>query len=476
MRIRVSSIRYLLFVLIVWALSAVFGETLTATVAGIKTASIGQFIVFVLLFFAFGKAQGELFSLYAIWMIAFYVFQNGQILLYSLGFDYDYWYVTYYSKKLVFESIKISMHSLCAAFAAGVFAFEKERPSAFMQRLNSMDESFVSQSARLGWLVTGLVAWGNLLIKMAIVLSAGYSGVLVYEESVPTLIGLIEYFYPVFTIMIVAYQNRGRFVNFVVLLFLIWGVMTSLTGDRTSGIAAIVLVAIMYIKHVYLPYKDEEKSRKKHWGRNVIFVVIAVLSMYLIAYAFDFRAHSEYEGFDLIGVVVRTVGELGFSFFPLVLNMQIYPSNVPFMQGKSLIASVICSFFPRTIDVAGITTELADLASAPMRNIERYFNYNFGLDCSLIAEGYANFGDNAWIAVFIVCCVVAGMLKKVDYHRKDNRFVQYLSLALLFVWFTVPRRRSYYVYNAIFWICIVMSLFLKFMHDLVARRYGEIKE
>lgn len=473
MRIRVSSIRYLCFVLLIWCVCSIVNLTLPSNDFGIRVAAIGQFVAFLLLYFAFGRAQGELLSLYAVWLIAFYVFQNGQVLLYSLGFDYDYWYVERYSKKLVFESVCISNHSLCAAFAAGGFAFAKENSSAFEKRMNNLSELAIIQSAKVGWIVSGIVAFVNLLIKFQIVLSLGYDGVMIYEASVPSVIGLIEYFFPVFSILIVVYKNSGKYVNGIVCCFLVWGILTALTGDRTSGIAAVVVVALMYIKKVYSPRTNDTigfRQGKKTWGRYLVFATTAIFCMYLIFYAFDFRSGSEYNSLGLFDAVVRTVGDLGFSFFPLVLNLQIYPSLEPYMYGKSMISSVICGFIPQSIDFAGITNEIADIASSPMRNIEEYFSYNFGLDCSLIAEGYANFGSYAWIAVFASCCVVASMLTKVDYSKIDNRYSQYRGLALLFMWFTLPRRRSYYVYNHIFWVCIVMSIFLIVMEGCLSRK------
>lgn len=478
MRIRVSTIQYLSFVLLVWGGCAIFNSTLPANTAGIKAAAIGQFVVFILLYIAFGKVQGELFSIYAIWLIAFYLFQNGQILLYSLGFDYNYWYVERYSKKIVFQSVCISANSLCAAFAAGGFALKKERPTLFTHHLNCIDESVVQQTAKIGWIISGIVAYINVLIKMSIVLAAGYSGVLAYETTVPAAIGLVEYFFPVFTIMIIVYKNYGRFVNGVVGGFLLWGILTALTGDRTSGVAVVVLVAVMYMKNIYFFRAGlfAEKQRNSQRKRYLVFAAVAIVAMYLIAFAFSFRAGNQYEGFSLIDIVIRTIGELGFSFFPLVLNMQVYPSIEPYLYGKSLAASAICGFIPETIDFIGVTKKLSELAAAPMKKLQEYFSYNYGLDCSLIAEGYANFGNYAWIAVFISCSVVARMLSKVDYRRKDNRFSQYVGMALLYTWFTLPRRRSYYIYNHIFWTCLIMGIFLKAINDSFARKKLKIKE
>ena len=59
----------------------------------VAIATFIQAIIFIVGYISLSKINGSFVSLYGIFLIAFYFFQNGQIILYSLGVDYNYFYV-----------------------------------------------------------------------------------------------------------------------------------------------------------------------------------------------------------------------------------------------------------------------------------------------------------------------------------------------------------------------------------------------
>jgi hypothetical protein len=195
----------------------------------------------------------------------------------------------------------------------------------------------------------------------------------------------------------------------------------------------------------------------------------------LINFAANFRNHEAVTLGSFFDVIENVIYELGFSFFPLSAIMNMCPSVYDYLYGESMFSSVVTGFFPESLDVLGVFTGLADKASIPTHWIADRYQYGFGMDCSLNAEAYANFGMFGFISMFVVCAFIASSLKKIDYNSNNMVFSQYMGFALLFGWFTLPRRRSYYVYNKIFWYVIVIGAVIGVAY-LISQKRGYNEE
>ena len=213
------------------------------------------------------------------------------------------------------------------------------------------------------------------------------------------------------------------------------------------------------------------KKRVNKKSSKIAFVIGGVLTFFLIAFAANFRNHQIVTLGSLFVVIGDVVYELGFSFFPLSAIMDMCPGTHDFLYGKSMFSSVVTGFFPDSLDVFGVFSDLADKASIPTHWIADRYQYGFGMDCSLNAEVYANFGMYGFIAMFVICAFIAASLKKVDYSSNKNVFSQYIGIVLLFGWFTLPRRRSYYIYNKFFWYVLVIGAAIGIVY-LIGKKRG----
>lgn len=461
--VSLKTLKYMLFVFFMGCGSFCGFRILNTDVVGLKHAILLEFAVFILLFVYMGRINKCYLTLYSVFLIAFYLFQNGQLLLYALNVDYNYFYVLKHSLDSVFLSVEFSTYCLCAAFAAGIFSFKPKRYSKISRNINSFSVEEMFLYARVGLIITGTVAWLLVVIKFIIVRSSGYQAVRLFESNVPSVIGLVENLFPAFAVLCIICNEKK---NHITLLFLIWGIITSLTGDRTTGIGIIVIIAFMYYKSNY------SKSISAKMKKNIIMLGSIILTMFMISFALSFRSNKVFTIESIAEGSISVIGELGFSFFPLVGMIQICPQYEPFLYGKSMISSLIVGFFPQSLDVFGVLDSVADTAELPLDMIAKRYQYGFGMDCSLNAECYANFGICGFIAMFMICAVVAYMLHNVNYSRRDNLFTQYTGVALLFSWFTLPRRRSYYIYSKIFWYILIMMAFLLMMNKLLRKRKG----
>lgn len=435
---------------------------LDTDVSGLKLAILLEFLVFILLFLYMGKVNKCYVTLYSVFLIVFYLFQNGQLLLFALGIEYDYFYVLKHSVDKTFLSVEFSTYCLCAAFTAGIFSFKSKRSMKLSKKINSLSKESIIKYAKVGFVLTGIIAWILVAMKFIIVCTSGYSAVRIFESTVPSIIGLVENLFPAFAILCIVSNEKKYYIT---LLFFSWGIITSLTGDRTTGIGVLAIIIFIYYK------KNYSKSVSAKMKNSIAMVISTILMIFMITFALSFRSKKMFTIKSIFEGFISVIGELGFSFFPLVGMIGLCPQYKPLLYGKSMICSLIVGFFPQSLDVLGVLDPIADMAELPLKIIANRYQYGFGMDCSLNAECYANFGMYGFIAMFIICSIVAYMLHNLDYHREDNIFTQYSGLALLFGWFTLPRRRSYYIYSKIFWYVLIMMAFLLMM-DILLKKKG----
>lgn len=462
--IYLSKRKCIYFAVILFAMivsSILIGILPLKSVASLKTAILIQFFGFVLMFGALGYMNNALITLYSVFMVVFYIFQNGQLFLYAINMDIDLWAIRTFSVKRLQQSVFFSNLCMYSAFAAAVFSADRKK-NWIAKKIDLIAAQDIYKIAFAGFFATGVIAYGLIAIKLLVWLGGGYSGVMVFERNVPSIVGLIEALFPAFCILlIISGVKSGYRVTMAVLAFAGWGLVTALIGDRTTGIGVIVVMLLMHY------YGCVTFSVKKN---RFAFYIGCILVFCLIAFAAQFRNHSQYSFGSLFKIVLDVIYELGFSFFPLAAMMSMCPNSHGYLYGESMISSAISGFIPESLDLLGLFSGMADKASIPLHWIEERYQYGFGTDCSLNAEVYANFGVFGFLAMFVICSIIASMLKATDYESDQNIYSQYIGFVLLFGWFTLPRRRSYYIYNKIFWYVIVVGAFIGLMYSISQKR------
>ena len=455
---------YLAATLLVMIISSVLISILNpGNVDSVKMAVVIQFVGFTIMFFVLGYANKDIVTLYSTFLIVSYIFQNGQLLLYSVGYDFDYYYINKFSPEQLHQSVLFSNLCMLSAYAAAIFSFD-EKQGWMSKKINNMSSEFIYEVARIGCVSTGILTYGLMAVKLWVWYGGGYSAVIVFEAGIPSIIGLIEALFPACCILsIVSAKQSGYKTRFILAVFLLWGLLTALIGDRTTGIGVIATILLMY----YFGYFS---FRKK--GSKTTLIIGGLVTFFMISVGASIRNHKAVTIGSLFSVIGSVIYELGFSFFPLSAIMDMCPSTNNFLYGESMLSSVVTGFIPESLDVLGIFSDLADKASIPTHWIADRYQYGFGMDCSLNAEAYANFGMYGFIAMFVICALIAVALKRVDYKSKQNAFSQYIGLALLFGWFTLPRRRSYYIYNKIFWYVLVIGAAIGIVY-LISQKRGQ---
>ena len=418
---------------------------------GVEKSALLQFYIFIFGYVILSLCNKSFVSLYGLFLAVFYLFQNGQILLYVLDVDFDRFYVLVYGDEILLSSIIFSTKCLIVAFMAGMFSMKKLNSNTIYGKINQLDRFKVISLLKKIWIISAAVTIPYTFIRFYITSTSGYFAMMEFVGKATSVPQITEKVFVSSTILLLVYQeNYKRFYKVLMMIFLLWSVVISLAGDRTIGLAGIVVLSL-------IKFLIGDRKNKVRLSSYFVLFLGTMAIIYLISISFSYRMNNGSTDLGIGETVIYAVSTLGFSFFPLSSTINIVPEYIPLMNGKSFLGGIVAGFIPSSFDVLGIMKKFSEWNSYPTDLLGRVYNYSFGLDYSLNAEAYINFGTKGWIAMFFICSIIASCLKQVDFSRVDNLFSQYAGLILLYSWFTLPRRKLYYVFNNIFWYIVFIG-------------------
>lgn len=431
----------------------------------IRIACITSLCIYIYEIWSMYTITEKLFTPATLFLIAFYMFQNGQLLLLSLGIDFNDFYIN----SLKSYTIPVVVFSSISNVIAGFIAFFLARPKNKLiihinnRKIDRISPDFITDVARFGFIITSIVAFPLILVKFTYSLSGGYNAVRAFEETLPSVVNFIEYFFMPFSVLYMVYGGKEK-SKWVRIFVVIWALITSLCGDRTTGIGALVVVVYLF----FLQTNNKKEGMGKKILKYIGLVVAALLIIILIQFAYAFRTKSGFDFSSMAEVFITTISDLGFSCFPLFTMMRVVPNSETFLLGQGYFLSVIGGLIPSFIDVTGTISKI----NAKSRIFETwqtkyYGQYSFGFGFSLNAEAYINFGWFGLISIAILLIIIFKLLDSYNSEDKNNLWGCYKTCILAFLWFTLPRRDSYYVWKAISYALIFMKVFIFAMRSIV---------
>ncbi|WP_443712894.1 O-antigen polysaccharide polymerase Wzy [Ruminococcus sp.] len=455
LRARTFNIVKLSGVIAVYSCLLLILKNIIAPEAVLRIACIGALIIFAFEIRLIYQVKKRLFVPEILFLLSYYVLQNGQLLLMSLDIDFNNNYIMslyqYLADASVFASISTVLAGLAACITTRYTGTRKKVP-----KIDKMDSNYIATAGMLGLAVSAVIAIPLVLIKTLIVLRGGYYAVRNFEGKVPSIIGFIEYMFMPFAVLCMVYCSK-KSRRIIIGIIVIWAALTALCGDRTSGIAALVVV-------LYFGYNNATKNvePKKKIKIIVTLLVILVFLGVFIQVAFAVRTHGEVEQKSLFSLLVQTFSDLGFSCFPLFTMMNVVPGYEAYLYGKSYVYSFIGGFMPTFLDPTGIVSSLnAQSRVYEVWQDKYYGQYSFGFGFSLNSEAYINFGWFGLIMIFLLLLFITRQFNNYDENNVISKWSSYKSIVLLFLWFTLPRRDSYYIWNSIAYAVILMQIYLR---------------
>lgn len=440
---------YIFLIMTFMVLTTVFSLLLRSCISSeafIRQTVISAFIVVIIEIYAISKLSKSFLNPSIIFLIVYYLFQNGQLLLLALGINFD----TYYIGTLYSYADEVALFSSTSAMIAGfsgVVCTNTNNKSSRERTLSvdRYDPRDVSMAAFIGFAFTGVIAMTLIAMKLPYGLSGGYSAVRVFESTVPSILNFVEYLFVPFCILCLVFETNRTRRKVVIGVSVLWLVVTAMLGDRTTGIAGLFVAFFVEFQ------KSADNSRKEREGifKICILGIVLLLLTNIISVT---RIQGNFVWTSVFETATKFVSELGFSCFPLFTVMSVVPVRESFQCGMGYWASLVTGVIPASLDPTGTITVLFQQSDIIQTWHTKYFDqYDFGLGSSLNAEAYANFGWYGLISLLFLNIVIFSFLGMNNLKATNGRkgWKLYVTNVLLFLWFTLPRRHSYYVWKAI---------------------------
>lgn len=391
-----------------------------------------------------------------LFLIAFYLFQNGQILLWALGINFDAFYLLYLQKRLNGAIILSSVCNLWAGFAGMLCSMpRRDLQKVRIAPQDRYDRRLVYRSLGIACVVLGVVVIPVVFARFAAVLYEGDSGVRALNERTPGILSFLEYLFVPFCVAFICYFGKRKIGKLAAGVLTGYFVLNAFCGERATGLAGIFVLFFLF---GFL-----EKDRKKRRLRFGLLVIVCVALLFLIQFVRIVRDQeaSVKISLRLWDVLVGLIWEIGFGFIPLMAMMEIVPASESFLLGRQYLQSVVSGVLPVPAGSDGTVAKI----HAASRIFERWeIGYFPFLDLSpafsLNAEGYINFGSFGFLSVFLICILIAFFLNRYQWYEEDCMFPKYVACVLILLWFTLPGRSSGDVWKALFCSVVLLSVYL----------------
>lgn len=393
-----------------------------------------------------------LISPYLFFYTSFYIFHFGQFLLYSLGFKYDFVHLGYYKiywnndNDILINGIKLIIFSLSMFNLGALLSFRNRKEKK--KWINPNDK--IMEIKLIGWILFGVTAipyYINKVNQVMISIQHGYQGL--YNASIetiskPSILNIL--FIPSCLLLLVSYESKKINYSFQGIL-VFTGLLGLLGGGRTESMGIFVMLFL------YNVIKSGGINFKKGLiSTGVVYVLLLILSSFS-----DFRLIENKSLIKFVQIVsqnifsenllTKIIGEMGWSMGTVFMTIYIVPKEIPFALGATYLAS-LSRLFPTSLDPTGVLNKLHTVSASPSNLVTNFFNTNFGMDSTLVAESYYNWGYFGIIPILLIG-IIMGMI--LGYKSEDNiadkRFSFYTKLIGSYVLFTLPRRHFGYLVN-----------------------------
>ena len=403
------------------------------------------------------KWQGSFFTPIIIFLVSFYLFQNGQLLLMVLGIDTFNFITASLQEYDIDVAIFSSISNVIAGYAAVLIS--SKRSLIKHNKQTSKNDRIIYRGFLPLWFISMFIAYVLLYFRLRYFLIGGYYSVRSFESSIHTLIGMFDYYYFPTSLLVIIYGKQSSYSRYSFWLLLLWSGIMAFCGNRTTGLAGVLI--LYYVRFFCLSRHDAGESISS-LKKYVTLFFVGFLLVTASSFIADNRVgrDSEPDSNDLLSFVTETGG----SVTTLYTTMDIVPKSEPY-QYMGYFYSAVSGFLPSFLDVTGVVNSAYKKSRYNEHWHDKYFSqYEWGLGFSLNSEAFANWGWVGLLAIFLVCLIVFYFLR-YNHMNYNNKFQLYMSCALLFSWITLPRRDTYYIWNALFYSVFVINIYISLLRN-----------
>jgi oligosaccharide repeat unit polymerase len=400
---------------------------------------LGIYVIIQLVFslYTWKIKTGSYFSAYTVFLIAFYMFNLGQVVLDYFGLEIKAHTLLngYLDQKEYFDAAYISLGSLLFFHFGGLMSLKTKDDRA---ESNPWDIKKSFESIFYISLIFALLSapfyFYNLFIKLDVVALYGYDALYDSRNTTSYFATMLADFYSPALISLYfssEYLKRKKNVVLSILVLTILLPPLLLGGRANAGIIIAIIVLIYSLFH---------KIKTKQAIVGVILGLFFINIFNLIA---DTRNNTNKSATAIAqslkeeeNPLVKFLSETGFSMYPLGETTSLVPKNRPYEYGATYLwemTTVIPNF------------DFWDLHPAQKHDpgawLQVQAGHSFGIGYSLIAEAYHNFGYFGFLFMILNGYLYSLLLIRIG--RKEILINPLLvALALMFLWSSIKGVRS----------------------------------
>ena len=428
----------------------VYGESVdTPSMANVVT--MGWFCWFQLFVSIYGWTSkgNQLLSPYIIFLIALYVFSNGQSFIWALGFESQ--------RDLIgFHWITISEIFRAQIITSEMLAFFQIGASVYFHRHIQSNYKFQNPIVdttpylkQIGWflfIVSVVPYCFETISDLVVSMTRGYGSIYgAGEIGLNNLTGFVaDYFIPSVICLLIVYRQNVIVRRFLLMIILVNILVILLIGGRSN---AVILLALILIIYNYLVRRFTKK-----WLLVGVFGVFALLQV--LAFVAQVRVEGNRNSSKMElrvenNAAVDAVAEMGGTMYCLVKTMELVPSKYDYRYGRSY-AYAFTTLIPNIgfwdIHPAKKVSNLGDWLTEEL-------SLGYGTGFSMCAEAYINFGYLAFLVFFVWGYFISSVFSKIEPALKSQDYAK-LAFMLILFWFflKLPRNNFINVIRPIFFI------------------------
>ena len=381
------------------------------------------------------RASGCRVTPLLLFLVAFYLTRNSQLLLILFGIRFDVHHLILLQQQLKDGIVLVSAGNIWAGFAGLLVAVPKG------EMCRELHEWTKASPARMRFLAIGCAVTGAAAYASAGFAIANRQGAALQFPQPLTFVAFL--FLPFGFALLAGYpkQKRGAAAALALAVYFLLSVFWL---EQSDGVAGLFVLAVFFC------FLWETPGKRSHNAAALVSVLLllGVLSG-LAAYL---RDPALYAGKTAGAVVVDWISDLGRGFLSLLVVISIVPVSEAALLGREYAASLLAGVLPPEVDPTGTISRLtADTRVWRLWDETYLQSFPELIGFSPDAEGYMNVTWFGFVAVFLICLLVAFLLDRYRWYGRGCAFPRFVACVMLWAALTLPGRSSAHLVQMFVW-------------------------
>ena len=369
-----------------------------------------------------------------IFLAAFYLARNSQLLLILFGVRFDAHHLVRLRQYLKLAVALTSAGNIWAGFA-GVLIAAPQKALPEKRKVTDAASPVLARTLTAGLILTGVAAFAGLW----------------WSEMPKPLVPVGELFVPFgfATAVLYAKLRRGALAAGLLAGYFL---LSAFFGNLGGGIAGLLVLTVFFCCLWEVPGKRSHNAAVL-LSVTLLLAVLSILLDYL-------NAPGLYAGRNIGEIAIHWISRSGRGCLALAAMVSVVPTSEAFLFGREYAAAVLKGIVPTELDPSGTLTKLTSDTRVWKVWDEKYLEtISESIGFSADAEGYLNFGVFGFLAVFLVCLGMAFLLDRYrSYDGRHGAFARYAACVMLWAGLTVPGNDLSHLIRMFVWGVVLMGL------------------